>query len=73
MFFLADGVKNGHDSIPNSHSTKVGSTAMNQKEQDAKMAQLISKCWTDANFKRKLVADAASVLKAEGLEVPPGL
>ena len=46
---------------------------MNQEEQGKKMSQLIAKCWADEGFKRKLLADPAATLKAEGAELPAGL
>ena len=46
---------------------------MNQEEQGKKMSQLIAKCWADEGFKRKLLADPAATLKAEGVELPAGL
>ena len=46
---------------------------MNQEEQGKKMGQLIAKCWADEGFKRKLLADPAATLKAEGAELPAGL
>ncbi|HEX4412016.1 MAG TPA: NHLP leader peptide family RiPP precursor [Lacipirellulaceae bacterium] len=54
---------------------------MNQEEQNKKaldeagkkMSQLIAKCWSDDGFKRKLLADPAGTLKAEGSQVPAGL
>ena len=48
---------------------------MNQEEQGKKMSQLVAKCWADEGFKRKLLADPAATLKAEGveLELPAGL
>ena len=46
---------------------------MDQDEQGKKVGQLIAKCWSDESFKRKLLADPAATLKAEGLEVPSGL
>jgi hypothetical protein len=45
---------------------------MNREEQGKKMSQLIAKCWADEAFKRKLLADPAATLKAEGVEVPAG-
>ena len=42
---------------------------MNQEEQGKKMGRLIAKCWLDENFKQKLLADPAAVLKAEGVEL----
>lgn len=47
---------------------------MNKEEHDQKMSQLIAKCWADEDFKRKLVAEPAATLKAEGWPaVPDGL
>jgi len=46
---------------------------MNQEEQGKKMGQIIAKCWADEGFKRKLLADPAPTLKAEGVELPAGL
>ena len=46
---------------------------MNQEEQGKKMSQLLAKCWADEGFKRKLLADPAATLKAEGAELPAGL
>jgi len=46
---------------------------MNQEEQGKKMGQLIAKCWADEDFKAKLLADPAAVLKAEGAELPEGI
>jgi hypothetical protein len=45
---------------------------MNQEEQAKKMSQLIAKCWADEGFKRKLLANPAATLKAEGVELPAG-
>ena len=46
---------------------------MNQEEQAKKMGQLIAKCWADEAFKRKLLADPAAMLTAEGIESPAGV
>ena len=46
---------------------------MNKEEQGKKMSQLIAKCWADEGFKRKLLADPAATLKAEGVALPAGL
>jgi hypothetical protein len=46
---------------------------MNQEEQAKKISQLIAKCWADEGFKRKVLADPAATLRAEGLELPAGL
>ena len=37
------------------------------------MGQLIAKCWADEGFKRKLLANPAATLKAEGVELPADL
>jgi hypothetical protein len=42
---------------------------MNQEEQCKRMSQLIAKAWADENFKKKLLADPAATLKAEGIEL----
>jgi hypothetical protein len=53
---------------------KRGATVNPNKEQQGKtMGQVIAKCWTDEGFKRKLLADPAATLKAEGVELPAGL
>ena len=46
---------------------------MSQVEHGKKMNQVIAKCWADEGFKRKLLADPAATLKAEGVELPAGL
>ncbi len=46
---------------------------MNQIEQNKRIAQVIAKAWADETFKKKLMSDPASVLKAEGVELPAGL
>ncbi len=46
---------------------------MDQEEQGKKMSQLIAKCWSDEAFKKKLLADPAAVLKAEGMAAPAGM
>ena len=43
------------------------------EEQRKKISRLIARCWEDEGFKRKLLADPAAMLKAEGVEVPAGL
>jgi hypothetical protein len=45
---------------------------MNQAEQNKKMGQVIAKCWADEGFKRKLLTDPTTTLKAEGVELPAG-
>jgi hypothetical protein len=46
---------------------------MTLEEQSKKMNQLVAKCWADEAFKRKLLADPAGTLAAEGIEVPAGM
>jgi hypothetical protein len=46
---------------------------MNQEEQGKKIGQLIARCWADEGFKKKLLADPAATLKAEGVTLPAGL
>ena len=46
---------------------------MNNEEQGKKMGKIIAKCWSDESFKRKLLADPATTLQAEGVVVPAGL
>ncbi|MEA1648111.1 NHLP leader peptide family RiPP precursor [Nitrospirillum sp. BR 11164] len=43
-------------------------------EETAKITgKVIAKAWADEGFKAKLLADPATVLKAEGLELPAGV
>ncbi len=46
---------------------------MSEATPQAVWAQILSKCWADANYKAKLLADPAAVFQAEGLPVPQGL
>lgn len=46
---------------------------MTKKEQNAKLGQIISRAWADAAFKQRLLADATTVFKEEGLPVPDGI
>jgi hypothetical protein len=36
-------------------------------------SQLVARAWADPDFKARLLADPAAVLKEHGLEVPPGV
>jgi hypothetical protein len=36
-------------------------------------SQVVAKAWTDASFKKQLLADPVAALKASGLDVPRGL
>lgn len=46
---------------------------MDRKEMRKVLAKLIAKAWADARFKAKLMADPASVLRAEGVAIPEGM
>ena len=46
---------------------------MNQEEQSKKISEIVAKCSADQAFKRKLLADPASTLKAEGMEMPASM
>ena len=46
---------------------------MNEEASQALLAQILSKCWTDASYKTQLLADPVAVFQAEGLPVPPGM
>jgi hypothetical protein len=55
-------------------SRKKGTAVNLSKEQQGeKMGQVIAKCWADEGFKRRLLADPAATLKAQGVEVRAGL
>ena len=45
------------------------------EEQAKKMGSLIAKCWSDDKFKKKLLADPAATMKAEGvnIDLPAGM
>ena len=57
--------------------TRSGTTTMSEAsfeiEQSKKIAQVIAKCWAEEDFKRKLFAEPAATLTAEGVELPAGL
>lgn len=46
---------------------------MNMAQLERKMSHLISRCWADEGFKQKLLADPAATLKAQGVDLPPGV
>lgn len=46
---------------------------MDQNTQDQKMNRILAKCWSDAAFKDRLLADPLAVLRAEGVDVPTGM
>lgn len=37
------------------------------------LQRIVSKCWSDASYKTRLLADPAGVFKAEGLPMPEGV
>ncbi len=45
---------------------------MNQEVQNSQINNLLAKCWADASFKQKLLADPTAVLKAQGIDIPAG-
>ena len=45
---------------------------MTQEAITSQINAIISKCWTDESFKQKLLADSATALKEEGIEIPAG-
>ena len=49
-----------------------GMSTMNE-EQAKKMQRLIARTWSDEDFKKRLLADPAAVLKEEGLDMPAGM
>ena len=42
------------------------------QELSKKMGQIIAKAWNDESFKKRLLADATTVIKEEGVDVPAG-
>ncbi len=46
---------------------------MTNEEQDKKLGQIIAKATEDEAFKQRLLADATTVLKEEGVALPDGL
>lgn len=42
------------------------------EEQMQQYSQIVAKCWADAEFKARLIADPKTILTAEGIEVPEG-
>ena len=46
---------------------------MNEEQSQQAAADLFTRALTDADFKARLMADAASVLRAEGVDVPEGV
>lgn len=46
---------------------------MNDEQSQQAAADLFTRALTDADFKARLMADAASVMRAEGVDVPEGV
>jgi hypothetical protein len=44
-----------------------------RNEAEIKWGRIVARAWTDAAYKQRLLADASAVLRAEGMEVPPGV
>ncbi|MEA3394315.1 MAG: NHLP leader peptide family RiPP precursor [Pseudomonadota bacterium] len=45
----------------------------NQNAHEQALGRIIARCWADAAFKTRLLADPVAVLQAEGLPVPQGV
>ena len=46
---------------------------MTKEEKAQKMGRIIAKAWADESFRQRLLADATTLLKEEGVAVPGGL
>jgi len=46
---------------------------MNDEEQVRNIHKVIAKAWTDEGFKQRLLSHPTACLKAEGVEIPPGV
>ena len=46
---------------------------MNAEQMSKQWSQIIAKAWRDESFKKRLLADPAATLKAEGVELPAGV
>lgn len=46
---------------------------MNFETRNARMGQILARCWVDTAVKTQLLADPGAVLKAHGLDVPAGV
>jgi hypothetical protein len=44
-----------------------------QQEQARKYGQVVAKAWADEAFKQRLLAEPATVLREQGIELPDGL
>ena len=45
---------------------------MTQEAITSQINAIVAKCWADESFKQKLLADSATALKEEGIEIPAG-
>ena len=43
------------------------------EEKENPMQKIITRCWDDEEFKKRLMADPAKILDAEGVSVPDGV
>jgi hypothetical protein len=46
---------------------------LESNEQQKVWAKIVAKAWADEDYKQRLLADPAAVLKAEGVDVPEGV
>jgi len=46
---------------------------MSKEEKAKQWARIVAKAWADEDYKKRLLADPAAVLKEEGMEVPAGI
>ena len=46
---------------------------MNAVQQNTQWSQIVARVWSDAAFKRRLLADPAAVLKEHGISMLPGV
>jgi hypothetical protein len=44
-----------------------------RQEQARKWGQVVAQAWSDEAFKRRLLAEPATVMREQGLDVPPGV
>jgi len=42
-------------------------------EQQKRMAKIVAKAWADDDYKQRFISDPATVLRAEGADVPEGV
>ncbi|OEU65344.1 MAG: hypothetical protein BA863_15685 [Desulfovibrio sp. S3730MH75] len=44
-----------------------------QNEQQKQWAKIVAKAWADEDYKQRLLANPANVIKDEGMEIPEGV